>query len=339
MSDNGPQFCIKKFESFLKQNGISHVKFHPQGNSIVEWMHRTLKKIISKTTDKRGNWAEVVPMALYFLRATPCTSSVFSPFLLKHGWEPITSLRLLYQGWEEDSLGKIDLEEWVLTNSERVQALKEKAVVNLKECSRIRKDIWDSKAKQRVLQMGDLVFVIKMGMNEKLTELWVGLFSIHKVNSPLSYQVDSGGHTKQTVHIQRHKRYEQRPESASVKRVTTVLEPNTDNNTMDSTYSEVVLSGQVQVANRETDIHDWVEKYADILTKQPGLTDKATFSIETGEAKPIVQRPYNTPIALMASVDKELDGYWTTGTIRQSESLWASPMVTVRKPMEQQESV
>ena len=180
--------------------------------------------------------------------------------------------------------------------------------------------------------MGDLVLVRKTGMNEKLTELLVGLFSILKVNSPLSYQVESGGHTKQTVLIQRLKRYEQRPESASVKSVTTVLEPDTDNDTMDSTCSEVVLSGQVQVANREKDIQDWVVEYADTLTKQPGLTDKATFSIETGEAKPIAQRTYNTPIALKASVDKELDWLLDHGYIRQSESLWASPMVTVRKP-------
>ena len=85
-----------------------------------------------------------------------------------------------------DSLGKIDLEEWVLTNSERVQALKEKAVVNLKEFSRIRKDNWDSRAKQRVLQVGDLVLVRNTGMNEKLTKSWVGPYSIHKVISPLS---------------------------------------------------------------------------------------------------------------------------------------------------------
>ena len=90
---------------------------------------------------------------------------------------------------------------------------------------------------------------------------------------------------------------------------------------MDSTYSEVVLSGQVQVENREKDIQDWVEEYAEILTKQPGLTDKTIFSIETGEAKPIAQWPYNTPIALKASVDKELDWLQDHGYIRQSESL------------------
>ena len=103
---------------------------------------------------------------------------------------------------------------------------------------------------------------------------------------------------------------------------------------MDSTYSEVVPSGREQVENREKDIQDWVEEYAEILIKQPGLTDKTIFSIETGEAKPIAQWPYNTPIALKASIDKNLDWLQDHGYIRQSESLWASPMVTVRNPDE-----
>ena len=68
------------------------------------------------------------------------------------------------------------------------------------------------------------------------------------------------------------------------------------------------------------------------MTKQPGLTDKATFGIETGDYRPIVQRPYNTPVALKASVDKELDWLLEQGYVRQSDSQWASHMVTVIKP-------
>ena len=103
------------------------------------------------------------------------------------------------------------------------------------------------------------------------------------------------------------KRYEQRSDSASVKRVTTVLEPDTDIDSMDYTYTAVVLSGKVEIETRDKDIQEWVDEYSDILTKQSGLTAKATFGIETAESKPIAQRPYNTPLALRSSVDKELD--------------------------------
>ena len=166
VSDNGPQFVSTQFEKFLKTNGIQHVKtspYHPQGNGVVERLHGTLNSIVAKTTEKKGNWAEVVPMALYFVRCTPGASSGVSPFVLKHGWEPITPLQLLYKGWVQQSLGDVDLEQWVLENAERVQNLREKATANYSECSRIRKEKWDGKAKERVFNVGELVMMRNQG--------------------------------------------------------------------------------------------------------------------------------------------------------------------------------
>ena len=82
-----------------------------------------------------------------------------SPFLLKHGWEPITPLQLLYKGWVQQSLGDIDLEQWVMENSEHVQNLRDNAVVSYKQCSKMRKEQWDVKAKPREFKPGDNVFM------------------------------------------------------------------------------------------------------------------------------------------------------------------------------------
>ena len=68
-----------------------------------------------------------------------------------------------------------------------------------------------------------------------------------------------------------------------------------------------------------------------ILTKDPGLTNLVKFDIDTGDADPIQQRPYSTPVALKASVDEEINWLLTKGYIVPSSSPWASPMVTVRK--------
>jgi len=70
----------------------------------------------------------------------------------------------------------------------------------------------------------------------------------------------------------------------------------------------------------------------DILTKEPGLTNLAQFRIDTGSHQPLCQGPYNTPQALIATVNKELDWLKEKGYIRPASSSWASPMVTVRKP-------
>ena len=58
-------------------------------------------------------------------------------------------------GWVQDSFGDVNLEQWVLTNSESPNNIKEKAVLNFREASKVRKQKWDTKAKERVLEVGD----------------------------------------------------------------------------------------------------------------------------------------------------------------------------------------
>ena len=174
VSDNGPQFVSGSFKKFLKTNGIDHVTaspYHPQGNRVIERMHRTLNAVVAKTVDTKGNWAQVVLMALYFLRCTPNRASGLSPFVLKHGQEPTTPLQLLYKGWVQQELGPVDLEEWVAVNAERVQKLRDQAVVNMSACSEERKKIWDKRAKTREFEKGDLVYMRKSGIIASFTKI------------------------------------------------------------------------------------------------------------------------------------------------------------------------
>ena len=94
-----------------------------------------------------------------------------------------------------------------------------------------------------------------------------------------------------------------------------VLDPDSETDTMDHTYGEVVLSGSIQVCDRDKDIQQLLLEYEDIMTKEPGLTKLISFAIDTGDHRPIAQRPYNTPLALRESVDKELDWLLAQGYI------------------------
>ena len=179
---------------------------------------------------------------------------------------------------------------------------------------------------------GDKVLLKKLGLNSKLTETWLGPYVIVKKNSPLSYKIDTGSRRVNSIHIQLLKAIVEREEAATVKRVTTVLEPDSESDSMDHQYTEVVVSGKVDNLNRESDIQDWLSEYNETLTKNPGLTRLVEFSIDTGDSRPIAQWPYNTPLNLRDNVDKELDWLLSKGYIRESDSQWASPMVTVKKP-------
>ena len=334
ISDNGPQFVSESFKQFLKNKGIQHIKaspYHPQGNGVIERFHRTLNSVISKCCEEKGNWAQVVPMSLYFIRCMPSRSTGLSPFEMKHGWEPTTPLQLLYKGWVQQDLGPIDLEQWVAENSDRVQHMRDTAVVNLTDMTNKRKTEWDKHAQHRQFERGDKVYLRKSGLNTKLESSWAGPYTVVKRNSPLSYRVNTGDRVIPSVHIQQLKMYTSRP-SDQVKRVTSVLEPETEKDTMDNQYAEAKVTGKVENDSREADVAAWESDFADILTKEPGLTKLVQFRIETGMHPPISQGPYNTPQALITSVDKELEWLKQKGFIRESNSNWASPMVTVRKP-------
>ena len=128
---------------------------HPQGNGLVERLHRTLNAVITKCHEQKGNWAQIVPMSLYFIRCMPNRSTGISPFLAMHGRDPSTPLQLSYKGCVQRDIGPIDLEEWVEVNSERVQRMRDLAIANQSENSTKRKEEWDKRAQFRQFEKGD----------------------------------------------------------------------------------------------------------------------------------------------------------------------------------------
>ena len=114
--------------------------------------------MVQKVAASKGNWPEVVQMALYFMRLTPSKATGVSQFKLMHGWEPQTPLRLLYQLWTHNELGgDLDLESWLFHNCSRVQALRDKVVLKQTEESKKRKIEYDKKTKQREFKVCDRV--------------------------------------------------------------------------------------------------------------------------------------------------------------------------------------
>ena len=330
-SDNGSQFAGKVFSKWLRDKGIQHSRstpYHPQGNGMVERLHRTLTGIIAKTAEAKGNWAKVVPMALYFLRCTPSASTGVSPFLLTHGWEPVTPLQVLYQSWVQSDMGGVDLSQWVLENTDRLECARDVATSKQLEVIAKRKDVWDKKARPRSFCEGDLVWVRKPELDMKLRESWEGPGKVLKVNSPMSYRVETNKRVIPTIHIQQLKSYHQ---PQSVKRVTAVLEQDSEGEDILDRYAEAKVELQQLSETQQHELQAVLDKHNKVLDKEPGLTKLVDFDIDTGYSKPIYQRPYSTPVALRKSVDTEIDWLISKGYIRPSSSPWASPMVMVRK--------
>ena len=309
-SDNGSQFTGKAFQTWLKHHGIKHIRsspYHPQGNGVVERLHRTLNSMVTKLVEKKGNWAAVTPMALYFIRSTPSSTTGLSPFMARQGWEPATPIQVLYKTWAQTNLGDVNLTDWVTVNSERVEMAREKALLCKTKVAGKRKTNWDKTARNREFDIGEEVLIRKPGLNLKLSESWEGPFTIIKKNSPLSYSVDTGDRKIPSVHIQLMKRYDRQIEQQKVARVTSVFESDTEQDDITSRYSEAEVVERELGEEQKLELQNILDTYSDVMTSEPGLTDLVQFTIETGDNPPIFQRPYNTPAAFKTSIDKEID--------------------------------
>ena len=84
MSDNGPPFSSREFNSFLSGLGIKHTTSspnYPQSNGFIERQIQTVKRVMEKSHSTGRSFQE----ALTSLRATPIAEGMPSPAEILHG--------------------------------------------------------------------------------------------------------------------------------------------------------------------------------------------------------------------------------------------------------------
>eukprot|EP00731_Ephydatia_muelleri_P000767 Em0001g767a len=130
VSDNGSAFTSAEFQTFVKRNGIRHVRsapYHPSSNGQAERVVQTFKEAILKTT---GDLDARLARFIFQYRLTPHTTTGLSPAEMLLGRRPRSHLDLLHP----------DISPKVTQRQER------------------QKEAHDQHAKYRKFQNGDLVY-------------------------------------------------------------------------------------------------------------------------------------------------------------------------------------
>ena len=210
---------------------------------------------------------------------------------------------------------------------ERVQELRDEASVNYHKTSEKQKELKDKTCQNRSFQVGQQVWYRIHGLSEVYNLQWQGPYRVQKVLGQLSYRIDVDGKGK-NVHI----KFLKADVGKVVKIITTVLEDDQVADDVMVTNSKVHVEEVMLHDGMKRDVSNWLEEFGDVVCTEPGLTDWVELSINTGEAAPVSQRPYNTPMSLREAVGKEVDWLVQKGYVRRSHSEWASAIVRVKKP-------
>jgi len=99
VSDNGPQFVSDEFATFMKMNGIKHIRcapYHPSSNSAAERFVQTFKKAMKASRDSPLYFSHRLSNFLFTYRYTPQAVTNEPPCQLFMGRMICTRLDLLH---------------------------------------------------------------------------------------------------------------------------------------------------------------------------------------------------------------------------------------------------
>ena len=106
MKDNGPEFILEEFSSFLNSLDILHqlmTPYDPSSYGVVERVNRTIQSLIKSSTDCNTNWLEHLPKSLIIYNNTIHSELNMSPakFLLsrKHNYRRLPLVQSTMQAF------------------------------------------------------------------------------------------------------------------------------------------------------------------------------------------------------------------------------------------------
>lgn len=194
----------------LNIDKLQTTAYHPASNGIVERSHQTIMSTLSQFVDSdQKNWDVWLPYAMLAYRATPHSTTRYSPYYLLHGRE----MRLPTDWIREEVQVALSEDDLVQEIKQRIQIASQRVIDYTQMRKESSKLLYDQKAREKPIRIGDKVILhqpfIRRGRSKKLSKPWIGPYTVIKVDNDVNATIKKGKYT-QKVHINRIKLFRER---------------------------------------------------------------------------------------------------------------------------------
>ena len=202
ITDRGTAFTSTIIQSLCRTWGARKIQttaYHPQSNGVCKRFHRTLANIIAKVTKTTKSWEAAIPVALAAYRATPHSSTGYTPNYLTFGREVKLPNSVEW-----------NTPEGIINPLARLEEVRRLAAHCLKKEWEARARCINQRRTPRTFEVGDRVYLRMMQFPpsecKKFWSPWTGPWTVIDRASDVTYKiVDVLGRHEQTVHINRLK--------------------------------------------------------------------------------------------------------------------------------------
>ena len=192
-TDRGTKFESQLFANLLKKLEIDKTRttaFHPQSNSVIERMNKTLLNMLAKCIDEdQTNWSVKLPYVLMAYRSSVHESTDFTPHYLVFGHEISLPLELMYP--PPPSTTPILVHDLVSQKAEAFRQAYELVRRKTTSQQRRRNNLYNKRVHGPTYKEGEYVLlhypVVLVGKSPKLASSWRGPYEILKCSNTVNY--------------------------------------------------------------------------------------------------------------------------------------------------------